>query len=250
MLKRVINCKIHKQRLKKFKKYVKKAKLDNIKRVDCVNGKEFTDDVLKKMIKKNILSNNADVNPIEIAICLSHRKCWKDLIESKQKYMIVFEDDSRIYKSFLTKLNSIIEANLDFDILYLWNGNWNRTLSKRKKIANIDGIEISQETTNYIPGTPCYVITREWAKILYKKLFPINKAIDAFMGSVRVKSSKHYTVNNKRRKNDDIDCWPLSPFLFTACPDEGNTTQDYSVKTIEERDLMKENNFNFNKILN
>ena len=40
--------------------------------------------------------------------------------------MIVFEDDSRIYKSFLPKLNSIIEANLDFDILYLWNGNWNR----------------------------------------------------------------------------------------------------------------------------
>lgn len=237
MLKRVINCKIHKERLKKFYEKTKKSNFHNVKRIDCINGKEFTDVILKQFISKKILNKNANLTPIEVAICLSHINCWKELVKSKSKYMIVFEDDARVYKSFTENLNKIMNVNLDFDILYLYNGNWMRTLSSRKQIDTINNIVISQETQDYNPSGTCYIITKKWAKELLKKVFPIIEPIDIFMGSVKVKSTRHYTLNNKRRKNDSPDCWTRSSLLYAGCPEESTSTQDYSVKTIKQRNL-------------
>ena len=101
ILYRVINCKIHKKRLETFEKLAKKAGLGKVPRVACVNGKKYTETKLCKMIEDRIISPKADLTPIEIAICLSHEKCWKQLIKSKHaKYMVIFEDDCRLKKNF------------------------------------------------------------------------------------------------------------------------------------------------------
>jgi len=239
ILYRVINCEQDKTRLEKFRKKVEKAGIPRVKRVSCVNGKKLTDANFSKMIKDKKLKHNTDLTPTEVAICLSHAKCWKQLLDSKSDYMVVFEDDCRPYVNFMKKFNEIMETELDFDILWLYNGNWMKTKNAYKKITTIDNITIFRETKDYNPSCSAYVITKKWAKVLYAKMFPIHTPVDNFMGEVRVKSAKHYTVENQRKKNDPPECFTKSPLMYVPCPGEGNTTQGYDDKTINKRDLNK-----------
>lgn len=234
---RVINCAVHKERLKKFREKAKKANLPHVTRVSCINGKKFTDNKFCKMIRNGTLKYDANLTPTEVAICLSHAKCWKQLIDSNAEYMVIFEDDCRPYVSFMEKFNKIMDANLDFDILWLYNGNWARTKTHYKKVANVGDIPIFRETKPYCASGSAYVLTKKWAKVLYKKMFPIVDPVDNFMGETRLKSGKHYTVENKKRKDASFDCFTISPFMYVPCPGEGNTTQGYYSKTIVERDL-------------
>jgi GR25 family glycosyltransferase involved in LPS biosynthesis len=237
ILYRVINCKKDKIRLEKFMDKAAKSNIPNVKKVSCINGKKLTDADFSKMIKDKKLKHNAELTPTEIAICLSHAKCWKELLNSSSDYMVVFEDDCRPYVTFMKKFNQIMEAGLDFDILWLYNGNWMKTKSSYKKVTTIDNITIFRETKDYNPSCSAYVITKKWAKVLYDKMFPIHTPVDNFMGEVRVKTAKHYTVENHRKKNDPPECFTKSPLMYVPCPGEGNTTQGYDDKTINKRRL-------------
>lgn len=237
ILYRVINCEKDKIRLEKFMDKAVKSNIPNVKKVSCINGKKLTDADFSKMIKDKKLKHNAELTPTEIAICLSHAKCWKELLNSSSDYMVVFEDDCRPYVTFMKKFNQIMEAGLDFDILWLYNGNWMKTKSSYKKVTTIDNITIFRETKDYNPSCSAYVITKKWAKVLYDKMFPIHTPVDNFMGEVRVKTAKHYTVENHRKKNDPPECFTKSPLMYVPCPGEGNTTQGYDDKTINKRRL-------------
>tara|TARA_B100000686_G_scaffold328345_1_gene388240 strand:- start:1910 stop:2836 length:927 start_codon:yes stop_codon:yes gene_type:complete len=235
ILYRVINCAIHKKRLETFEKLAEKAGLGKVPRVACVNGKKYTETKLCKMIEDKIISPKANLTPIEIAICLSHEKCWKQLIKSKHaKYMVVFEDDCRLKKNFSEKLDELMNADLGFDILYLFNGNWMRSLSRRKKVAKVGDLKVYRETVEYNPSGSCYVISKAWARELSKKMKPIKIPVDIFMGSVRVKSAKHYTLNNTRAKNDPPECWTISPLMNVFCGGGDESTQDYEAKKIKK----------------
>ena len=91
MLRRVINCNKHKARLAKFVKSAKAHFGGAFVRVPCVDGRTL--DVCS-LVDEGKLSRRADMTPIEVAICLSHRKCWEALVKSKQDYMLVCEDDT------------------------------------------------------------------------------------------------------------------------------------------------------------
>jgi GR25 family glycosyltransferase involved in LPS biosynthesis len=237
ILYRVINCKVHTKRLKKFREKAEKANIPHVTRVSCINGKKFTDNKFCQLINDGILKYNTDLTPTEVAICLSHAKCWKQLINSKADYMVVFEDDCRPYVSFMKKFNDVMNADLDFDILWLYNGNWGMTKHAYKKVTNVDKIQIFRETKDYCASASAYVLTRKWAEVLYSKMFPIYKPVDNFMGELRVKTAKHYTVENKKRKDGTWDCFTISPFMYVPCPGEGTTTQTYYSKVIKERKL-------------
>lgn len=234
---RVINCKIHEKRLKNFREKVEKANIPHVTRVSCINGKKFSNKKFCNMIGDGILNPNADLTPTEVAICLSHAKCWKQLLKSNAEYMVVFEDDCRPYKSFMEKFDSVMDANLDFDILWLYNGNWKMTKHAYTKVATVDKIPIYRENLTYIASCSCYVITRKWAQYLYDKMFPIMYPVDDFMGMVKIKSAKHYTVNNTKRKDGTYDCFTKSPFMYVPCPGDSTTTQTYYAETVKERKL-------------
>ena len=72
---------------------------------------------------------------------------------------------------------------------------------------------------------------------LNDKMFPIMHAVDDFMGMVKIKSGKHYTVNNSKRKDASYDCLTTSPFMYVSCPSDSSTTQTYHSETIKERKL-------------
>ena len=237
VLYRVINCKIHSKRLAQFKKNATRAGLGKLKRVDCVNARNFSDSDFLDMIEQNKLKPNADITPTELAICLSHAKCWNELIKSNADYMVVFEDDCRPYVTFMKTLGKIMASNLDFDILWLYNGNWNQTKKFYKKIKDIDGLEIFRETRAYNASGSAYILTKKWARVLYNNIFPIRMPVDNFMGEIKLKTAKHFTVENRRGKSDPAECFTRSPLMYVPCPGDGNTTQSYNAKTIKDRNL-------------
>ena len=130
--------------------------------------------------------------------------------------------------------DELMNADLGFDILYLFNGNWMRSLSRRKKVAKVGDLKVYRETVEYNPSGSCYVISKKWARELSKKMCPIKMPVDIFMGSVRVKSAKHYTLNNTRAKNDPPECWTISPLMNVFCGGGDESTQDYEAKKIKK----------------
>ena len=226
----VINCDNHKDRMNKFKKFAKKSKLDFV-RHPCTKGVEFNHNVVCKMIKKGILSERADMTPIEVSINLSHYNVWQRMINNDQDYALVMEDDSEPSSDFKKKVNNImnglLDEDIDFSILYLWNGNWMKTKSKQKYITTIDDIDIYQERTDYNAGGVAYIISREFAEyMLDKKAYPIRYPQDMLIGST-VNKGLHLTVDMDYDKKEH--CYK-SLLVGNPCEGEGGTgvsTQEY-----------------------
>jgi len=236
----VINCKMHIDRISKFKKYASKAGIKAC-RLPCVLGKKFSDKSIAKMIQDGILSKNAGMTKIEVSINMSHYNAWQKMLNSCQDYCIVLEDDIEVKANFIKNVNlilkSLAEKNIDFSILFLWNGNWNRTKSKQKQILKInDKLTIMKETADYNAGAAAYIISRKYAEFLTnpKRFFPIKKPQDQLMGDYPEKGN-HLSLKMKFDKKKD--CY-ISPILNMPCGGEGGTgkgtTQQYNAPTIDK----------------
>lgn len=232
---RVINCDEHENRIAQFREKAANAGLPHVARVKCTDGKKLTNRNLCGMISDGLLNSNADLVPTEVAISLSHVKCWMQLLKSDAEHMVVFEDDCKVYKDFMKKFDAVMNAGLFFDVMWLYNGNWGMTKHAHTKVASVEKVSIYRENVAYVASASCYVLTRKWAQCLVDKVFPIKYPIDVFMGQVKVKTAKHYTVSNRRRKNASFDCFTISPFLYCPCPSYSNSTQQHSAKTVKAR---------------
>ena len=234
----VINCDVHTERLAKFKKYAHKANLD-FTRQKCVNGKKFTDSKIMNFINNGILSKNADMTPIEVAINMSFIKVWQKIIKSKNDYGIILEDDALVSRNFISDVNDILNSldakNKKFDVIFLQNGNFANTKSKQKKIltTKLNKIHILQETVGFNAGGPAYIITKNFAKYMLDHIFPIRMPHDMHMGYT--KGKKFFTI--KMKKNEK-GCWEgVKPIVKVTCDGEygtGSSTQDYSAPTIKK----------------
>lgn len=234
----VINCSMHKTRYNKFKKYALAA---NIKacREPCVLGKKFNQENICEMIKKGLVSEKADMTPIEISINMSHYNCWKRLVNSCKDYALILEDDVEIKPNFIKQINKIMsvltEKNLDdFSVLHLWNGNWGSTKSKQKLVTKINSkLIVMKETDYYNAGAAAYIISRKYAEYLMKRFFPIKIPQDIMMGNY-VKYGNHLTLEMKLKN----DCY-ISPLLNMECGGPGGTgsqtTQEHTASTIAKR---------------
>lgn len=212
-----INCKMHEDRYKKFNKYAKKAKLKACK-IPCVLGKKLNNDLICEMVSQKMLSKSADMTAIEVSINLSHYNAWMRIANSCLDYGLIMEDDVEVHKDFIEEVNTILEAleeeDIDFSILHLWDGNWMRTRSKCKKVLKINKkLEIIKQTINYNSGAVGYIISKDYAKFLLKKSFPIRDPNDILMGKY-VKRGNHLTLKCKYDKKEG--CYK-SPILDNPC---------------------------------
>ena len=241
----VINCDIHTKRLAKFRKYAKKAGI-HFCRIPCVNGKKYTKKNLCDMIKKGKLSKNANVNKIEIAINYSHLNIWKRIIHNCEEYGIVCEDDTEIRTNFLPQVNNILKKldknGIAFDILFLWNGNWNKSADKLQTILRIDrNITIVKETTDFNAGAVSYIISRQFANELVENFFPINYTVDIYMSEIILLPSyqTRSALSVKMSYNKLKECY-ISPLFRTGkwicggAYGTGQSSQNYSLPNIDK----------------
>jgi GR25 family glycosyltransferase involved in LPS biosynthesis len=234
----VINCSIHKDRLKKFRKFASKAGVKGC-RVPCVKGKQFTDEILCDMVKRGFLKKSADMDRIEISINLSHYNCWIRLINSCLDYALILEDDVELNSNFVEEINLILEElednDIDFSVLHLFNGNWNKTKSKLKKVLKINSkLEILKETVSYNAGAAGYIISRKYAEFLVSKFFPISMPNDMLVGNYP-KKGNHLTLFNKFNKRKDCYESPLFKMPCGGPEGTGNSTRVNTAKTIKEK---------------
>lgn len=241
----VINCKMHRDRYGKFISHARSAKLKSC-RSPCVLGKKFKNQTICQMIKDGLLSKDAEMTKIEVSINMSHYNAWQKLLNSCQDYALVLEDDIELKPDFIENVNLILESledkNISFSILHLWNGNWASTISSHKKIMDITSkIKIVQETQEYNAGAAAYIISKEYAKWLSDRFFPIVEPQDMMMGTY-VKKGKHLSL--KMKWDSKEDCYK-SPLLDMPCGGEGGTgaqtTQEYNANNIYQiyEDTMK-----------
>ena len=237
----VINCQVNKDRLATFKKYMDRAKLD-YQVEDCVNGKAYTEKTLTKMVKSGIVSKNADLTPIEVAICLSHFNCWQRFLAGCGDYCLVLEDDVKVHKDFKKRIMDILKGLEDqgkkFGPLIIHPGNWMSTKTVQKKVTKIKDIQINRETVNHNPSGSAYILTRKFAKHLINKMFPIKYPVDIYIGDNLLKSMPHLTLVPTR---DKYNCWS-GPLLSVKCGGDEGSTQDYdvdNVKQIYKKSLVK-----------
>ncbi len=237
----VINCDVHTGRMKKFVRYARKATI-NVCREGCINGRKFTSSVVCKMVKQGIVSQNANMNAIEVAIFMSHYNIWMRIVQNCENYGIVFEDDVEVKSNIVTRINKIMKGlqrkDIDFSILWLWNGNWMETDTKRADVTTVDRLLIQRERLEYNAGAVAYIISESFARYLIKHTFPIKEPVDLYIGS-KVKVGNHLTLKMRYRKRDE--CY-ISPLLNLVCKGEygtGESTQDYSRKIIRKETKCK-----------
>ena len=235
----VINCDVHTKRIRKFNRYAKAAGI-TVCREGCVNGRKFTSSVVCKMVQQGLVSRSADINPIEVAIFMSHYNVWMRIVQNCENYGVVFEDDVEVKPNIVTRINRIMRGlkrnDLNFSILWLWNGNWMDT--KRSDVVTIDRLLIQRELREYNAGAVGYIISASFAKYLIEHAFPIKEPVDIYIGS-KVKFGDHLTLKMRYRKRDN--CY-ISPLLNLVCEGEygtGETTQDYTRKSIRKETKCK-----------
>ena len=234
---RVINCDAHTDRLRQFRRRARASGLPEVPRQKCVNGKSWTRGRLCRMVRAGALHPRADLTPVEAAICLSHRRCWRALARSRSAtHLLVLEDDCRLRPDFAERLRALAGARLGFDILLLYNGNWNRTRGRRKKVAAVGDMAVWRETVPYNAGAACYCISKDFARELLREQLPLREAVDQFIGGRRVRSRRHLTVDTVPDRRLADTCYTISPLLWVPCPYVGGTqsTQDYEADTIRQ----------------
>ena len=233
----VINCKQNKDRMKTFDSFAKKGNLTYC-RVPCVYGKNFDQSLMCKMIEEGVVSKNAEMTTVEVSIYMSHYNCWKKIVNSCLDYGLILEDDVKINANFKDKVNEILDflsnKNLDFSILYLYNGNWSKTFSKGKKIGKTSsGLELFKEEEPYNAGGQAYIIHKDFAKYMINKSFPIKYPQDMFIG-MKYKKGNHLSLKMSNLKKGCI----TSPLVQVDCGGIGGTgvsTQEYEMPNVKQR---------------
>lgn len=230
----VISC--EKSGGKRLSKLMNTASKEGVKFCQevCVNGRKFDSKMICEMKHNRIVLSTADITPIEVAISLSHYNSWVRILNSCEDYGVVLEDDCFLKSGFVKNIDDIISniPKKGFGICHLWNGNWGGTDKQLKPVVKFGKLQILQETEMYVSGTVGYIISKEFAKVLVNKMFPIRYAVDGYIGSVKSKF-KHYTVKMTKKG----DCY-ISPILGMKCGGKygtgESTTQDYEAATVKK----------------
>ena len=188
----VINLKKRADRLERFQNAIGNALPDiNIEVVEAIDGSllDLKDESLKKMrVNMNTFEKLSEkLLRGVIGCCLSHLKCYELIGNNNDKYAIIFEDDcwfkSEKHKTIANDFIKQLNIPEKFGIIFL-----NKWSSKRVKRVDKDYDLITGYST-----TESYIISKEYAKILYDEHIHNTGAIDVYMGQLIAKYPEYPT---------------------------------------------------------
>ena len=174
----IVNLDKDKDRMSNMKKELKGIKYN---RFSAINGKLLDIDELKKngTLKMDYNSfkysknNNKDTLKGSIGCALSHINLWEKLINIKKDHFIILEDDCKIPKNFLIRINRYLEdVPNNWDIIFLGGSR----IYAKKISNNVLGPVYINSWMNC--GLFSYIIKRSSIKKLLNYSLPINTYID------------------------------------------------------------------------
>lgn len=215
----IINLKKSKKRLQKISDNLNDLEIP-FERFDAIYGKEMSKDDIKN--NTTFLGRNLFCNYGMVGCALSHLKIWNKFKESKEKFILISEDDVEYNKKFIFFIENIekIYKESNFDFLSLNNsvGIYN---SFHKSII-IDEYEVSKPIFPLTMAS--YILSRKGVFKLLRMIPKINYHID-------------FEIAFKKMFLDDLDYYYLKePKLL-------------EVSYTTESNIISENNGFFNYLL-
>lgn len=115
-----------------------------------------------------------------IGCCQSHLVCYKKIInDDNNKYAIIFEDDCCFIKNKETGSNHYLKKlPIPEKFGIIWLNDWRNSIDDKFIDNNYDLVISGAKTTE------AYIVSKEFAKILYDKNINNIGAIDAHIGQV------------------------------------------------------------------
>ena len=159
-------------------------------RVTAIDGQTLSNKKIQSLTpyqySKSKLWFPYKLSKAEYACFLSHRKCWKKLIESPEEYALILEDDIKFIPDTIAFFKNSDWIPNDVHLIQLHAPLVPQLFQVKKLNIPIKGnpsyklYEIVHPTAN---GTPAYIISKTAAKILLSKSLQIAAPIDEFLFS-------------------------------------------------------------------
>jgi len=113
-----------------------------------------------------------------IGCSLSHFKVWEDLLSSNVNATLVFEDDSSVPVGLKEKLVKILnDVPPDWDVLQLQRTKFGGGVTGCKPLKDNNPWQLCTS----LMGTHAYIVSKQGAKKLLDKAYPIELHVDAYM---------------------------------------------------------------------
>lgn len=181
MLRLVVNLDRSPDRWKAIKTQLDQLQIP-VERLEAVDGKLFSEEDVEKLTSSVHFSMGRDLERGEIGCFLSHRKCWKKLLDSDEKYALVLEDDlllsDRAPKYMLS--DDWIPDFCDLIQLFI-SPNRKKYVCCREKCELVTGDQLWIPVSPTPVGTLAYIISRKAAEVALKESERFNLPVDEFL---------------------------------------------------------------------
>ena len=193
----VINLKKREDRLRRFQENIQKNLQQIlpilIEVVEAIDGE--TINIANNFFQKNVNKWNFEFLPDKnlrgvVACCLSHLKVYNKIMNDTEPYAYVFEDDCIIKEvGNLSNLTNLILPE-KFGIIFM--NEWGKLETQDCDYENLEFISSGFQTAE------AYIISKEYAKIMFQENMKNIGAIDAHMVELRKKYPEYpyYTLKN------------------------------------------------------
>lgn len=194
-----------------------------VERISAVDGRKLPSDQLALLQVLDKCLCPRDLTPSEIGCFLSHRKCWKRLVESDQEWALIMEDDIHFSDSALGYLSSSewIPKGIHLVQLFIHKDPWKARVSK-KEFHLPDGRRLLRPIKPTATGTQAYFISRDAALKALDMSSKLMAPVDEFLFNPLSKFSGLFTV------------YRLNPAVVIPMDDVFTSTIEKKNKTREE----------------
>ena len=155
-------------------------------RISAIDGRRISKDDLAALVPplndlSKIICPRA-VSPAEIGAFLSHKNCWKKLVDSGENWALIMEDDinfSSRARSYITSIDWIPQG-LDIIQLFVFRQNWKAKVGKNK-IRLSSGDMLLRPYKPSPVGAQAYFISRQAAESALEMSCKIMAPVDEFL---------------------------------------------------------------------
>ena len=253
----LINLESRKDRLENFQKQVDKIGIEDVNIFKAVNGKLL---VTTPQLQRIFDGNDYDMRRGIVGCAMSHIKLYINLINSKYKNYLIFEDDLEFIGDFNKKLNYVMDElkGKDWDLVYL--GHHQRIIDDKvyeDKLPNVDKWSTSKSLLLSLGGTTSYIISKNGAKKLLENInnTGMTNAIDTIHQKLCDKMNIYYCTphlvkSECYRGNNSIDSDIQYNFDSLTLPIEDRLREEIlfykdknSLILLEDKNVEKDKNY-------
>lgn len=204
----VINLDSRNDRWKHVSNILDSHDIKDYKRYSAVVGSEISNGSLKiitssdvmKKINNPVRDSNTQLTKGGIGCALSHINLWKIIANSSCEYGLIFEDDIVFSGSLFGRVNSKKILDTLLNMAKKENVNWDILLLQPMKPYRLEIVKYQGKSIIHYKGYDLvkqyafwglggYFITRECARKLLTKVFPLEYQIDTFL---TIQNLAHY----------------------------------------------------------